>query len=843
MAITLQVDEKTITLAPQPDTITLQTETKQIVLSTVGISGGEINTGLNVGAGVGEVFRDKTGSQFNFRTIDGTNGIVTSTAGDVVNVSGENLVQGVSGPVTTNTVAVFDGTGFQLKVPDVAVDFNAQAITNVGNIDGRDVSTDGATLDAHVASTANPHSTSIANVGAGTLAQLNTAVSDANLLPDTRTLTAGVGLSGGGNLTADRTFDVTGFQETSGPTELTYGSIPDGFLIARSGLSVIGIDPASVGGVPPSRTLTAGIGLSGGGDLSADRTFNVTGFQETSGPTELSYGAVSDGFLLSRSGTSVIGIDPSTVGTTDHGALTGLTDDDHANYAFLPGRASNQTWNATTIASGELILRGSTAVDQGLIRSQSPLVFDATPVTNSAYSVSAAYTDTVTGAFVGGIFNASPTLTFDNGLFIWEGLRVAPNIQSLAPPSFAAFTLMNALATLRAGPNASDNPLNPLVVNHGVALENGFAGNRTAASSFGMNFAPQTRATVSGAVMNVTSQTGINFQPVFSTVAGSTANLGTMRGIHMRNPQVALFQPGAGPAVMTGYYGLDMDNITFGGSIQRAAVRSAQAAGTNFYFLLQTGDAQSQLQGQLRFPVDLTGVTYGASGDYSVGWGAAGFYFQQFTATGNQLRWSNPSSDRYLFDTSSGNTLAELNFNCNRFSMGAQTGAVGNQIGAFVAPTRSTSVSGEWSDFILTQAGNLTPNADLTLVAGWTINAPNMDAGTGTVTTATALRIGGNVDQGTNRYGLSVISNPTGGTLNYCARFEGAAGVRVDGIFEHTGSTLGFYGTAPAAQPAAYTVTNPVARRSFDTTSVTLQELAEVVGTIIGDLQSLGLVA
>lgn len=36
--------------------------------------------------------------------------------------------------------------------------------------------------------------------------------------------------------------------------------------------------------------------------------------------------------------------------------------------------------------------------------------------------------------------------------------------------------------------------------------------------------------------------------------------------------------------------------------------------------------------------------------------------------------------------------------------------------------------------------------------------------------------------------------------------------------------------------PDAYTVTNPVERRSFDTTTVTTQQLAEVVGTILSDL-------
>jgi len=62
-----------------------------------------------------------------------------------------------------------------------AGDFGGNNITNVGNVDGRDVSTDGTNLDNHIASTANPHSTDIGNLGSGTLAELNAAVSDATL--------------------------------------------------------------------------------------------------------------------------------------------------------------------------------------------------------------------------------------------------------------------------------------------------------------------------------------------------------------------------------------------------------------------------------------------------------------------------------------------------------------------------------------------------------------------------------------------------------------------------------------------------------------------------------------
>jgi hypothetical protein len=57
------------------------------------------------------------------------------------------------------------------------------------------------------------------------------------------------------------------------------------------------------------------------------------------------------------------------------------------------------------------------------------------------------------------------------------------------------------------------------------------------------------------------------------------------------------------------------------------------------------------------------------------------------------------------------------------------------------------------------------------------------------------------------------------------------------------GNRLGFFGVTPVVQPSAYTPTNVSTDRSYDANSTTLNELADVVGTLIGDLQGLGLVA
>lgn len=74
--------------------------------------------------------------------------------------------------------------------------------------------------------------------------------------PITRTINAGTGLTGGGDLTVDRTLSVS------------YGT--------TAGTAAQGNDSRIVNAVPNSRTITAGTGLTGGGDLTTNRTLSVT---------------------------------------------------------------------------------------------------------------------------------------------------------------------------------------------------------------------------------------------------------------------------------------------------------------------------------------------------------------------------------------------------------------------------------------------------------------------------------------------------------------------------------------------------------------------------------------
>lgn len=96
--------------------------------------------------------------------------------------------------------------------------------------------------------------------------------------------------------------------------------------------------------------LTAGTGISGGGDISVSRTFDFA-------PSELSTvtPTTSDEFVLADVSDSdnpkvatLSSIATAINSSIDHGTLAGLADDDHTQYALLAGRSGGQTINGTT---------------------------------------------------------------------------------------------------------------------------------------------------------------------------------------------------------------------------------------------------------------------------------------------------------------------------------------------------------------------------------------------------------------------------------------------------------------------------------------------------------------
>lgn len=138
-------------------------ETRLVLTTAAPITSGEANTAANVGGGSG-VFRDKTGQTINLRSVTGSNGITVTEGADEIDVSGAGLGSGdVTGPASAvdSELPAYDGvTGKLLKAG------TGLANTASGEINSRDIAADGAAQDAHIASTANPHSVTAAQAGA-----------------------------------------------------------------------------------------------------------------------------------------------------------------------------------------------------------------------------------------------------------------------------------------------------------------------------------------------------------------------------------------------------------------------------------------------------------------------------------------------------------------------------------------------------------------------------------------------------------------------------------------------------------------------------------------------------
>jgi len=52
---------------------------------------------------------------------------------------------------------------------------------------------------------------------------------------------------------------------------------------------------------------------------------------------------------------------------------------------------------------------------------------------------------------------------------------------------------------------------------------------------------------------------------------------------------------------------------------------------------------------------------------------------------------------------------------------------------------------------------------------------------------------------------------------------------------------IGFFGTTPVVQPSAYSITNAGTDRAYDADATTIDEIADTLGTLVADLQSLGI--
>jgi hypothetical protein len=354
---------------------------------------------------------------------------------------------------------------------------------------------------------------------------------------------------------------------------------------------------------------------------------------------------------------------------------------------------------------------------------------------------------TYSAPFIGGGILSNGTVTYTNTTWIWALLQESKVYRAGVGPGFAAFTLFNALARIENFGNF--DLVQALILNNGVRHARITSGTSTTVQNVGLSNSPSIQTTAVGAIMTKsTGDTAVRHAPGFSTVGFSTVNFGTSRGLHYFEPAVVLFGSAAGVENVTAEVAVDVEALPGFGNIVKNALRSNIAAASNARVINSLGTAQSDLRGNLNFVGDLIGVTFGASTDWSIGWAGAGFLFeQQNTGAVEQFQKSFPAAGRMLFDWSND---MELNINCvDGYSIGAQTGANGNAFGVHVFGASATSVNGEYAQFNLTQAGNLTIDHTIGNLYAWNINPASITLGVGTLNgPVTGFNVGGMTTSG-----------------------------------------------------------------------------------------------
>ena len=481
-----------------------------------------------------------------------------------------------------------------------------------------------------------------------------------------------------------------------------------------------------------------------------------------------------------------------TEGSITHGNLLGLTADDHINYFFALGRAGGQSMiGGTNPADGITLQSNTTNTGAGRINMLTPVEFGPYTSSTAVYAFNYAATEVITAGFVGGGLNMSGTISFSNSTMIYESFRGSPQITSNVNPGFAAYTVLQALPSLIAGPGAGNRPLNPLIINAAPRVNNPFSGARTSPVMAGMSNSPQINPSVSGAVMNVTNVTGYQFSPIWNTVAGSTANFGTMRGMWAKNPGQVIFGSSAGTEIGAAYYGFDVDNITINngfGTMPVAAFRSAVQPSASKFMILNTGGAESDFGfGDIHLNDD-TWLKLGntvLNPDMIIGWQAsqASLVFSTFFgAGGNPLYLRATASDEWIWQHNNGGTAdIGMGFNVNAVSFGVvvPTPNAMNWFVRFEGPNnRQVHSAGVYSDVWWTAGGTIDVNG----LAATEINSFRIDAN------VTALN-GGTVQDQTGLF-IAGMGFPGSGAATRIQSLRINGRSRMDGLMNYNEASL-----------------------------------------------------
>jgi len=268
---------------------------------------------------------------------------------------------------TTATKIELAGTGITTEAQGPLTALEGVGVTGnitvTGTVDGRDVATDGSTLDSHVADS-TIHFT-VASIDHGLIA---------GLVDDDHTQYAllagragGQALVGGtaasDTLTLESTSNVTkGVVQILDPLEVDDVDARTATTLLLGKLTATKIELANTGVTTEAQ-----------GPLTALEGVGVTGNITVTGTVDGRDVSVDGSTLDSHVADSTIHF---TVASIDHGLIAGLVDDDHTQYALLAGRAGGQSLVGGTAASETLTLESTSNVTKGTVQVLSPLEAD-----------------------------------------------------------------------------------------------------------------------------------------------------------------------------------------------------------------------------------------------------------------------------------------------------------------------------------------------------------------------------------------------------------------------------------------------------------------------------------